>query len=71
MTHPAQTAHDASTLAWWKSSYSSEQGACVEVAHAPLGRMAVRDSKMHTGPRLVVDTNAFTALVAGLVTGTV
>ncbi|GHE14788.1 hypothetical protein GCM10010339_87230 [Streptomyces alanosinicus] len=71
MTHPAQTAHDAGTLAWWKSSYSSEQGACVEVAHAPQGRMAVRDSKMHTGPHLVIDTHAFTALVAGLVTGTV
>ncbi|WP_031227475.1 DUF397 domain-containing protein [Streptomyces roseochromogenus] len=71
MNHPAQTALGADTLAWWKSSYSSEQGACVEVAHAPQGRMAVRDSKVHAGPHLLVDTHAFTALVAGLVTGTV
>ncbi|MFI1169162.1 DUF397 domain-containing protein [Streptomyces sp. NPDC020801] len=71
MNHPTQSAHGASTLAWWKSSYSSEQGACVEVAYAPQGRMAVRDSKVHAGPHLVVDTHAFTALVAGLVAGAV
>jgi hypothetical protein len=32
-------------LTWFKSSYSSHNGACVECAHSPDGGMAVRDSK--------------------------
>jgi hypothetical protein len=32
-------------LAWFKSTYSSHNGACVECARTPDGSMAVRDSK--------------------------
>ena len=32
-------------LTWFKSSYSSGNGACVECAHTPDGGIAVRDSK--------------------------
>jgi Domain of unknown function (DUF397) len=35
-------------LTWFKSSYSSGNGACVECARTPDGGMAVRDSKHPT-----------------------
>ncbi|MEV0478159.1 DUF397 domain-containing protein [Streptomyces prunicolor] len=53
--------------AWFKSSYSSDQGAsCVEIAdliptHA---RVAVRDSKLPSGPALTLPPEAFTSFVA-------
>jgi hypothetical protein len=53
--------------AWFKSSYSSDQGAsCVEIAdliptHA---RVAVRDSKLPSGPALVLPPEAFASFVA-------
>jgi hypothetical protein len=37
---------------WRKSSYSSAQGQCVEVAAMPDGGRAVRDSKDPDGPVL-------------------
>jgi len=37
---------------WRKSSYSSAQGDCVEVAPLPDGGRAVRDSKDPRGPVL-------------------
>jgi hypothetical protein len=39
-------------LTWFKSSYSSYNGQCVECAHTPDGGMAIRDSKHATGPAL-------------------
>jgi hypothetical protein len=39
-------------LDWRKSSYSSAQGECVEVATLPDGGRAVRDSKDPAGPVL-------------------
>lgn len=40
-------------LTWRKSSYSSAQGNCVEVAALSGGHAAVRDSKQQAGPVLV------------------
>ncbi|MFJ2174999.1 DUF397 domain-containing protein [Streptomyces sp. NPDC087851] len=49
---------------WFKSSYSNDQGgACVEGAHLPGGRMAVRDSKTPHGPAFVFTGPAWTAFV--------
>ncbi|MBV6697334.1 DUF397 domain-containing protein [Kitasatospora aureofaciens] len=50
-------------LAWFKSSYSgNEGGACVEVAEAP-GVIHVRDSKDKSGPQLAFEPTAWQAFV--------
>lgn len=51
--------------AWRKASYSSGNGACVEVAAQPC-RIAVRDSKNPEGPAFTVAPEAFTAFVRSL-----
>lgn len=50
-------------LTWRKSSHSSDDGNCVEVAGLPGGDRAVRDSKNPTGPALTVTPAAWAALV--------
>lgn len=51
--------------AWLKSTYSSEAGGnCIEVAALASTRVAVRDSKVPTGPVLLVSPAAFAALTA-------
>ncbi|MFB7653818.1 MULTISPECIES: DUF397 domain-containing protein [unclassified Streptomyces] len=57
---------DGSTLAWFKSSYSSsgDGNSCVEVAVTP-GTIRVRDSKYRdAGPRLALDADAWADFVA-------
>ncbi|MFD4833731.1 DUF397 domain-containing protein [Streptomyces uncialis] len=52
---------------WFKSSYSSNGGECVEAAAnlaASHGIVPVRDSKCTDGPVLMVSTHAFAGLVA-------
>ncbi|MFF2716995.1 DUF397 domain-containing protein [Streptomyces sp. NPDC058011] len=58
---------------WFTSSYSSNGGACVEVAAnfvASQGIVPVRDSKCVDGPVVDVRTAAFSAFVAGVRAGT-
>ncbi|MFF3033287.1 DUF397 domain-containing protein [Streptomyces rubiginosohelvolus] len=58
---------------WFKSSYSSNGGDCIEVAAnlaATHGIVPVRDSKAVDGPVVVVPVTAFSAFVAGLRGGT-
>ncbi|MEU9608639.1 DUF397 domain-containing protein [Streptomyces sp. NPDC048057] len=60
------------TPRWFKSSYSNNGGACVEVATnltAEHGIVPVRDSKAPTGPVLHVPTTAFATFVAGIKDG--
>ncbi|MEW1718611.1 DUF397 domain-containing protein [Streptomyces sp. NPDC093109] len=54
--------------AWFKSSYSSENGTnCLEVADlAATGQVGIRDSKRKTGPALVVPAAAWAAFVGGV-----
>ncbi|MCX5390851.1 DUF397 domain-containing protein [Streptomyces sp. NBC_00094] len=57
---------------WYKSSYSSGGGECVEVATnlvTPHGIVPVRDSKRPTGPTLNLPATAFAAFVAGVKDG--
>ncbi|WP_043464688.1 DUF397 domain-containing protein [Kitasatospora sp. MBT66] len=53
----------SSELAWFKSSYSgNEGGECVEVAEA-TSAVLVRDSKDKSGPRLTFSPAAWEAFV--------
>ncbi|MFF8434617.1 DUF397 domain-containing protein [Streptomyces bacillaris] len=57
---------------WFTSSYSSNGGACIEVAAnlvASQGIVPVRDSKVVDGPVVDVRTAAFSAFVAGVQAG--
>ncbi|MEU4952380.1 DUF397 domain-containing protein [Streptomyces lavendulae] len=54
---------------WFKSSYSENGGACVEVATnlvASRGVVPVRDSKRADGPELGFTAAAFSVFVDGL-----
>lgn len=58
---------------WFKSSYSSNGGNCIEVAAnlaATHGIVPVRDSKAVDGPVVAVPDTAFAAFVAGVQGGT-
>ncbi|MEU3652060.1 DUF397 domain-containing protein [Streptomyces sp. NPDC032161] len=57
---------------WFKSSYSSNGGDCVEVAvnlAASRGVVPVRDSKNLSGPVLKTSVDAFASFVAGIKSG--
>jgi hypothetical protein len=56
---------DGSRGRWHKSSHSSADGQCVEVA-AVAGVVAVRDSKNPAGPGLVFSRPAWVAFVEGM-----
>ncbi len=61
-THP-NALELAAEHAWFKSSYSDDQGgSCVEIAHVASVTIAVRDSKSPTGPALLLSPASFTAL---------
>ncbi|MFE1292632.1 DUF397 domain-containing protein [Streptomyces sp. NPDC058751] len=49
---------------WTKSSYSTGNGACVEVKSPVLATLAVRDSKVPAGPTLAFPAGAWNAFVA-------
>jgi hypothetical protein len=55
---------------WRKSSYSSNNGACVDVARNLPGVVAVRDSKDTSGPALVFPADAWRAFISGVQGGT-
>jgi hypothetical protein len=59
---------DLTSVRWRKSSYSSGNGQCVEVA-LTQGVMAIRDSKNPAGPALVVTADAWTAFVGSVTAG--
>ncbi|MFD7492479.1 DUF397 domain-containing protein [Streptomyces sp. NPDC059832] len=57
---------------WFKSSYSSNGGNCIEVAAnlvAPRGVVPVRDSKDLGGPVLNTSAASFASFVAGVKAG--
>ncbi|MEU3111485.1 DUF397 domain-containing protein [Streptomyces albidoflavus] len=60
------------SLHWFKSSYSTNGGNCVEVAAnlvASHGVVPVRDSKIQSGPVLALPATSFSAFVAGIKAG--
>ena len=54
---------DLSRAEWHKSSYSSQDGNCVEVARNLAGLVAVRDSKIPEGPKLLVSLETWRAFL--------
>ncbi|MGW4039384.1 DUF397 domain-containing protein [Streptomyces sp. NPDC004778] len=55
---------DLSTAIWRKSSFSDGGlNNCIEVADGYPGVMPVRDSKVPTGPALVIAAPAWTAFI--------
>ncbi|HWR47064.1 MAG TPA: DUF397 domain-containing protein [Pseudonocardiaceae bacterium] len=59
------SAPEPGSIVWHTSSYSTNEGACVEVAPAP-DRVLVRDSKNPAGPALAVPTTAWRAFLTTL-----
>jgi len=57
-----------SDLIWHKSSRSSGDGQCVEVAATPHA-IAVRDSKNPDGPKLLFTVQEWAAFVGGVKAG--
>jgi hypothetical protein len=57
------TETDLSDAKWHKSSYSSQDGNCVEVARNLPGLVAIRDSKEPDGPKLAVSRETWCAFV--------
>jgi hypothetical protein len=60
---------DLSRAEWRKSSYSSQDGNCVEVATNLLGAVAIRDSKDPGGPMLLIPAAGWRAFLRGLAAG--
>ncbi|MFI6155520.1 DUF397 domain-containing protein [Kitasatospora sp. NPDC051170] len=57
------------TLDWFKSSYSSNGGQCIEVSNSVPGVVPVRDSKDPEGPALAFPANAWQAFVTAVQAG--
>ena len=53
-------------LTWFKSSYSSANGQCVECALMPDGGMAVRDTNDQDGAVLIIPAGAWQRFADGL-----
>ncbi|MEV7284388.1 DUF397 domain-containing protein [Streptomyces sp. NPDC093252] len=59
------TPDSVGTARWIKSSYSSGEGECVEVACLP-GAVAARDSKNPTGPTLLFSREDWAGFIRGV-----
>ncbi|WP_406293749.1 DUF397 domain-containing protein [Embleya sp. NBC_00888] len=57
------------SVTWVKSSASTAEGNCVELAVLPDGEVAVRDSRCARGPALVYARAEIAAFVAGAKNG--
>lgn len=60
---------DLSTANWFKSSRSSGQHNCVEVAFLGGGTVGVRDSKNAAGPALTFGPAEWDGFISALATG--
>jgi hypothetical protein len=60
------TEMDLSRAEWRKSSYSGQDGNCVEMARNLPGLVAIRDSKAPDGAKLVVSRETWQMFLKGL-----
>jgi len=64
------TTPDLTDAPWHKSTYSGNQGGCVEVADLDDGRVAVRDTKHHgQGPTLIFTPHEWDMFILGAKAG--
>ncbi|MGW7412787.1 DUF397 domain-containing protein [Streptomyces sp. NPDC054863] len=56
-------------LNWFKSSASSANGGCLEIAHLPDGRVALRDNEDLTNPPFVVTPLVWECFLDGAIRG--
>ncbi len=56
-------------LMWFKSTFSSGNGQCIECAHLPDGGTAVRDTKNRSGAVLRFTADEWKAFLAGVRSG--
>ncbi|WP_406274044.1 DUF397 domain-containing protein [Nocardia sp. NBC_00881] len=63
------TSTDLSVVNWFKSSHSSGQTDCVEVAWLEGDRVGVRDSKNPIGPALIFTPGEWDVFMAGVIDG--
>jgi Domain of unknown function (DUF397) len=64
------TTPDLIDAPWHKSTYSGNQGGCVEVADLDDGRVAVRDTKQHgQGPILIFTSHEWSTFILGAKAG--
>ncbi|GAA4776063.1 DUF397 domain-containing protein [Streptomyces sanyensis] len=59
------------TETWTKSSYSTGNGACVEVKSPVVQAISVRDSKVTEGPELSFGPGSWTSFVSEVARGAV
>ncbi|TJZ45442.1 DUF397 domain-containing protein [Streptomyces piniterrae] len=57
---------DLAGIDWFKSSYSDNGTACVEVANGLPGIVPVRDSKNPHGPALVFSASGWSSFIAAV-----
>jgi hypothetical protein len=62
------TSDHSHDLTWRKSSHSSSNGQCVEIAHAGPD-IAIRDSKNPDGPVLLIAPGQWHALLTAITAG--
>jgi hypothetical protein len=60
------TGIDLSRAKWRKSSYSSQDGNCVEVVRNLPGLVAIRDSKAPAGAKLMVSQESWRVFLKSL-----
>jgi hypothetical protein len=66
------TDSSAAGFAWTRSTYSGNQGDCVEVAHGALpAALPVRDSKVPAGPAVVFGADSWWGFVDAVKRGDV
>ncbi|MFF7592127.1 DUF397 domain-containing protein [Kitasatospora purpeofusca] len=60
---------DLAHVTWRKSSYSAQEGQCLEVADEVTGLVPVRDSKDTAGPALAFPAEAWQSFVSAVRAG--
>lgn len=66
MTTGTDRAGVTTHLTWRKSSYTANNGNCVEVAVLPAGGIWVRDSKHLQSPQIAVSASVWRSFVTAL-----